>query len=296
MKSYFAKLAARATLSNAPVPSSVPTSTTQDPFESASGFDAASSPRSFAQPTNSFDSLRSSRSHSLMRSDVNSRSRSEETSSQGTQQNEEQSDSISDSTPLVPNVQPPPQLSRELTPVAQEAVSHRESRQSKPESNDAPAQLVKQESDISSLAPPTTTREIREPKPTSEARTEEGLSELKHDQSVLQRKADAFMAQLFERRSKATQQEPDNDEEERRPPKPALREEPSRLQPAPKMAALKEVADEQPSLVIGKLTVEVTSATTRTVTPPRQVVVVRGRGTARRGGVPSSQRFGLGQF
>lgn len=298
MKSYLAKLAARATLANAPVPPSGPTSTTQDPFDGpTTDVDAASSPRSLAQPTNSFDSLQSSRSQSSTRSVDNSRSRSEETSFERAQQNEEQSNSLSHSTQLVPNIQPTPQLSRDLTPVAQETVSHRESRELNLDSDQAPSQLAKQETDISSLTPPTTSREIKEPKTASEVDADEQLAELKHDQSVLQRKADAFMAQLFERRSTVTPREPDDDEdEEQRSSKPALREEATRLQPPPKTTALKEVADEQPSLVIGKLTVEVTPPPTPTVTPSRQVVVVRGRGAARSGGVQSSQRFGLGQF
>ena len=296
MKSYFAKLAARATLANAPVPSSVPTSTTQDPFESATDVNAASSPRSFAQPTNTFDSLQSSRSQPLTRSFENPRSRSEETSVEGTQPNEEQRDSLSDSTPLVPNVQSAPRPSQELTPVAQETVSHQESHELKIESDQTPSLLVKKESDISSLTP-TTSREIRESKTASEADTEEQLAELKHDQSVLLRKADAFMTQLLERRSTLAPREQDDDEdEEQKSSKPALREEVTRLQPTQRAAPLTEVADEQPSLVIGKLTVEVTPPPPPAVTPPRQVVVVRGRGSARHGGVQSSQRFGLGQF
>jgi hypothetical protein len=294
MKSYFAKLAARATLANAPEPSSVTTSRTQDPFESATDVDAASS-RPFAQPTNTSDSFQTSRSQPLTRSVDNSRSRSVETSFERTQSSEEQRDRSS-ATSVVPNVQPAPQPSLELTPVAQETVSHRESRELIVESDQAASRLVKKESDISSLAP-TTSREIREAKPASEADAEEKLAELKQDQSVLLRKADAFMSQLFERRSSVKPRELDDDEEEEeRSSKPALREEVTRLQPTPKTAPLIEVADEQPSLVIGKLTVEVTPPPAPAVTPPRQVVVVRGRGAGRQGGVQSSQRFGLGQF
>lgn len=295
MKSYFAKLAARATLANAPVPSSVRASTTQDPFESATAVDAASSPRSFAPPTNTFDSLQSSSSQPSTRSFDNPRSRSEETRFERTQSNEEQEDPLSESIPL-PHVQPAPRPSQELTAVAPETVSHGESRELKVESDLAPSRLVKKESDLPSLTPPTTSREIKEAKTASEADAEEQIAELKHDQSVLLQKADVFMDRLFERRSTVTPSESDNTEdEEQKSSKPALREEVTRLQPTPKTVPLTEVADEQPSLVIGKLIVEVTQPPPPAVTPPRQVVV-RGRGAARHGGIQSSQRFGLVQF
>jgi hypothetical protein len=117
-------------------------------------------------------------------------------------------------------------------------------------------------------------------------------------QAILLRKADAFMQELMGRRPS------DGPSEQIESPlKPAaaemLRPSPSdeprihRLAaPVPPSPPLKDV----PSVVIGRLTVEVTPPPTPTRAPARErVVTVRGRAGAP-AGIPSSHRFGFSQF
>ena len=105
------------------------------------------------------------------------------------------------------------------------------------------------------------------------------------------------MNALFARRT-APQAPVSNKEQEQSEPAPQIvtaRESPSRLQPAAKPRQPPEPPPEQPSLVIGKLTVEVVPPPSP-VTPRREVVVVRAGSNSRPASIHSSQRFGLGQF
>ena len=102
---------------------------------------------------------------------------------------------------------------------------------------------------------------------------------------------------LFDRGPEAKTLDANNDQERTAPAvkREIVREPSSRLQPVAKPHQLPELPAEQPSLVIGKLTVEV-MPTPRPVAPSRRVVVVRGGDSSRRQSIHSSQRFGLGQF
>lgn len=134
--------------------------------------------------------------------------------------------------------------------------------------------------------------------PTDEAPLSENrLAQLEREQATLLHKADVFMDHILERR-KAAQTKPAAD------PPPGSREttpahpQPqttSVLQPTPQPLPRIEQDSERPSLVIGKLTVEVTPPAPAPVPAPAPIVVVRGAGS-RGSGVPSGRRFGLNQF
>lgn len=121
------------------------------------------------------------------------------------------------------------------------------------------------------------------------------LAALQREQSTLLRKADAFMERVFDLRPRSmTQAELDSDDESQGILKPnAQPDHASRLQAI--QPAVSGQESDQPSLVIGKLTVEIVPPAPAPVVPRQQLVVVRGtRGG--RNGIPSSRRFGLGQF
>jgi hypothetical protein len=116
------------------------------------------------------------------------------------------------------------------------------------------------------------------------------------DQSVLLRKMDAFMESMFRRRSEPeVERDIEQEIEGPRPKSQSVPEAPMRLQPLPRSPQVVEPAEEQSSLVIEKLTVEVVPPAPPPVQSQRQVVVVREARGERRV-VPSSRRFGLSQF
>lgn len=119
------------------------------------------------------------------------------------------------------------------------------------------------------------------------------LASVQQDQVGLLKRADEFMADLLTSRSQFNQsRDADHDI-------PNQQTNSERLQPQTQKSSKRDspptrVAEpEPPSLVIGKLTVEVSSPTPPQPQSPITVVHVRNQP---RGGVPSSRRFGLGQF
>ncbi len=120
------------------------------------------------------------------------------------------------------------------------------------------------------------------------------------EQTMLLRKADAFMNELFEDRARFQsggdlEEESESHQPESLLPLSQLIENP-RLKPAQAAEATREPDAAQPSLVIGRLTVEVAPSIPPPATPRAPIVVVREAGRGSRDGIPSSQRFGLGQF
>jgi hypothetical protein len=126
-------------------------------------------------------------------------------------------------------------------------------------------------------------------------------AEQRREQRLLLRKADAFMEQLLEGRTTRTPRAeappPERERDEPRQPASELRppSEPlPRLQPArPAMPQASEPAPEPPSLVIGRLTVDIIPAAPALAPPRPRVIVIRGA-QAGRSRLPSSRRFGLG--
>jgi hypothetical protein len=115
-------------------------------------------------------------------------------------------------------------------------------------------------------------------------------------QQQLLRKADAFMGQLLDRRPPAPTPEPPA---ERAPAvlEPRIeRESAPRLQPGQPRPPIHESAPEPPSLVIGRLTVEILPSAPAAAPSRPPIVIVRGARGAGRPSFPSSRRFGIGQF
>ena len=125
---------------------------------------------------------------------------------------------------------------------------------------------------------------------------QERLTALEHKQDILLRKADAFMGSLLERRKLASSEA--ESVPENVPTSPNIlrpdHAEQIRPQPAALPTRLQDDAD-RPSLVIGKLTVEIVPPTPAPPARPQPVVVVNGA-RGRKNTFPASRRFGLGQF
>lgn len=292
MKSYFAKLAARATLAT-PVTSSPTGPKLTDPFENtlvdhpvapaATGTPPVSSPDQVralqpAPEQSPFQietvSPRTPAKDSLLNSSPEARARN-------------QSEGIEGSEPAS-EIQLEPRASslEERSPVVLES-----------KVTEDPLQLAPPLEKTSSVqAEPRAVNNERD-SDLEESAENERLAEIQREQTMLLRKADLFMERLFERRTeKVVHDEPDRDESEREISQENNKvAEPSRLLPVNPSPRAPEPVDEGPNLYIGKLTVEVVQPAPPPVATPQQIVVVRGPRTGR-SVVPSSSRFGLGQF
>lgn len=292
MKSYFAKLAARATVANIPVaPSRFPGS--PDPFEPVAPEFVTSSP-SIPQPTGVRDNAPEQNARqpvmtteSPMRRDV-------------VRVDPGRSDRDTGSQPLPrleqPTLTPPTPveipLQREAdSPTSKDSILRREQESTEP---------VRSENKITTPILPNFASELaevtREP---GSPGTDAQLEEIQREQSVLLRKADAFMSALLERPSKTTASSIERQADFDRTPskaEPPRTEIPARLQPPAPIVSARDDRSDQPSLVIGKLTVEVMPPPSPPAAPSRQVVIVREGRSVRGAARNSIQRFGLGQF
>jgi hypothetical protein len=132
---------------------------------------------------------------------------------------------------------------------------------------------------------------------TAAAESVETARDEQRDERQLLRKADAFMERLLDR-SRRTEAEPRaearDEVRETLPPRPESQ--PAvRIQPVDRQPRAAESAPEPPSLVIGSLTVEVIQPPPPAPVSPPRIVVVRGARGARTG-IRSSRSFGLRQF
>lgn len=299
--SYFAKLAARATLakpSGASLISPNRKAELVDPFAASEQLQdrLASNP----VPSSSSPGARAERPGS--RRDDETASRSRNVARQRAE----------DSQPFAPNLKPPvsqpvTKVTAPVEPVVRtvETTSERPSktrtRKRQRDTDDQPSRdrvvKVKPQSSDSALQISRTekARPSRDQESKSENQIAETLADLGAEQMRLQHQADMFMHGLLTRRTEVTEERTEVNEPEVLKPSLA-RDEFPRLQP-PKTAAAPEREPEQPSLVIGKLTVEVTptSPAPAVAAPSSRLVVVRGTRGGRTG-IPSGRRFGLGQF
>jgi hypothetical protein len=301
MKSYFARLAARATLANAPASPAVNTTKAADPFEQISQSRTSSGPTRIGQSshsTNESSALPLSRSYPAV---VQPKSVHPVTERPAPPLPE----SLDHSTRLPPKSLPTILTAKLAADIAPQSPAERGSQTVESESpaatpglaRETPPPLIQPLAISPTKSPKSSSDEGGNSPITETERTEGDLAAIQREQFKLLRKADAFMEHLFERRSlSATSPEVASRNEPRNTPRPkSEHDEAPRLQPIQSAPRVFEPDSDQPSLVIGKLTVEVVPPAPASVTPRPQVVVVRGaRGS--RIGIPSSRRFGLGQF
>lgn len=296
MKSYFAKLAARATLANASPPPST-TKPTPDPFENVSTPDTPTSTQSISVSSRPVDRLlETDRSETSGKNNNIIRSLS----------NPGDADARVEIETLRPRPKPPVARADQAQSVSNNT-AEAESRRNKTETQHqgprlepeerAAFQPAKEEGTLKPRTASVVPAEVKKSNTTDALSAVEHLEEIQGEQAALLRKADAFMNVLFDRGPEAKTTEVNKDQERTAPmvKREIVREASSRLQPVAKLHQLPEMPADQPSLVIGKLTVEV-MPTPRPAAPPRQVVVVRAGESSRRSSIHSSQRFGLGQF
>jgi hypothetical protein len=286
MKSYFAKLAVRATLANVPAPSAVYTAEVSDPFE------VTSPPQSPLPPSESSNDSRSAHEPGgFALSPPSQETRLDSTRPVVETHKRALPETPTSSATLLPNFPAHISSSDRAVDDSAEAVLQADSARV--------ALLTPIQVSESSLRQSNTTSadEATKRSATETASTEERLADLEQEQSVLLRKADAFMGQLLNRRKQSppapevkTVGELPSTLKPNLQPQPANRAQPIRSAPRPSGQD-----SDRPSLVIGKLTVEVIPPTPAPVAPQPQVVVVRGA-RSRGNGPPSGRRFGLGQF
>ena len=146
---------------------------------------------------------------------------------------------------------------------------------------------------------PTTREPDEKDEPSRTEKSKEDADELlagvQEEQAILLRKADHFMSELFSRTAtdvKQNRSEAEHEEVVRLEP-PVNAAEPVRLAQS-QPTNVNEAEPAASSVVIGKLTVEVTPP--QTASQPQQQIVVFRNGRSGTSGVPSARRFGLGQF
>jgi hypothetical protein len=295
MKSYFAKLAARATLANVPVSRPTSAGNSHDPFEETGVQPGISSLVGNAQQNVSVPApVRRVISESP--AEVN-RPRTLETDTAEIRAREPSRISAPTTAEVVhpkqarqPSSDTPITNERRET-VKQSRAGSRASEQREPESTRL-SPLI----DQSPAALPISRKE--KDKPESSSVFAQRLNEIGGEQKALLRRADAFMAGLFASRERSVAREAPEQREERQTE--LARTEPTRdpaprLQPVARPPRVTEPVDDEPSVVIGKLSVEILPSPAPPV-PQRQIVVVRGGARRAASQVPSSQRFGFSRF
>jgi len=293
MKSYFAKLADRATLANVPAASAVYAPRVSDPFEDSSHqqpqlppFAKSTRPQSAPEPagfalTPPVDNSRIEAKRPLVET-----------------HNRISSEPGTEAPPLQPK-QPPENLLSEHTV---KNISSRE-----PQSLTDPRREIIADTDSSRVAALTPTQapglsvphskeDTREESETRTKSPDERISEFQREHAVLLRKADAFMNNLLDVQPQRVTENENKVTNETSPPSISRveRDPVNRLEPVQRLPPTSAPDSDGPSLVIGKLTVEVTPTPPAAPPQPPRIVV---RGSRSRGsGVPTGRRFGLGQF
>lgn len=297
MKSYFAKLAARATLANVPVSRAVTSTDSRDPFEDRAAQPIVPPLSGVAQPGHP---PQPAMTHATPDSRIEARDR-----------RRSETDSVDIEAPTTSQRlnAPAPRVVHPNAPVerpAETAIPLDPPRTDHPPRADSQALRRTLVPDTTRLAPPepspsaipTFSAKEKDASRSTAIDETERLAEIRKEQSMLLRKADAFMAGMFDRSQRATTRE-DADSEDERQTVPERSESPrqtaTRLQPMVSPTRVSEPVDQEPSLVIGKLSVEVLPPAAPPVAPQRQVVVINA-GQRTRAGVPSSQRFGFSRF
>lgn len=283
MKSYFAKLASRATLANTPAHSAVNTTKVPDPFEGTnettetplSPASQAVAPPGNIHPVSEISQARATdpldQPPTLLPRAVPTISSAESAEAKGEMRgfSAVKETPVAGAEPPSAEVSPPSALQPPIPPPVAAPSSSTMSRAD--------------ETDNSLFA--------------ETERAQAQIADLQREQSILLRKADVFMERLLGRHAQSTTDaEAGSSSKSPTDAKPEIEpDQPPRLQPIPAAPGISEPDSAQPSVVIGTLTVEIVPPAPTPVAPRPQVVVVReNRGS--RYGLPSSRRFGLGQF
>ena len=289
MKSYFSKLADRATLANVPAVSAVYAPRVSDPFESESPQQIQPPPEQNSRRVQSVPDAPGVVLSAPLEDAQTDRMRPVV----------EKQKHTSELPTEVQTLQPKPQddlhvnerrLTEESSVESQRSATSKEDATRETESPGALTLVPREAPELSELA----TKESL-PEDGSEI-TDNRIADIEREQAVLLRKADMFMSNLLEPRREPTPKNEIKDNAEASTPITRIEKEPvNRLEPVKRMPPSTTQEAEGPSLVIGKLTVEVTPSTpTAAVAPPQRTIV---RGSRSRGfGANSSRRFGLGQF
>jgi hypothetical protein len=288
MKSYFAKLAARATLTNVTATAAVNATDVADPFEQTS----------LSQPLSATaEALKSDRSGN----------EPEKVHQQSEVFTTPAPDSWNHATTLLPKLPSALSLAERTSnslsdiPRSKTAGVERQTEQTERQTTESGSRgeaLPQLTPSVAISLPhsPMTSDEAGNPPVNETDDNQAQLADLQREQTMLLRKADVFMERLFDRRSQSeVKEEIDSRNESRSTVRTnAEPDQVPRLQPSPP-APREPEPDDRPSLVIGSLTVEVVPQAPPPVTPEREVVIVQ---AARNVGspVPSSRRFGLAQF
>lgn len=295
MKSYFAKLAARVTLANPQVwlPLSAPQP--RDSFSETLGFATPAATQRVDRSVSLEHSSEGAASRPILMNTENT-GRQKTAHLENERSPEDRSESVISRTESS-NIEP---RLRDTTPKAPEIQSlHPRTvlRDSYRTQRDKPYTGPTQKTEVPLTKSPVASNETEKIEVTPDESTEEHPRQTRSEQFLLLRKADDFMEALFAPRSVVAPDKEDTNRETESPkPEPAVkRESPVRLQPLSRPPHVPEPVQDEPSLVIEKLTVEVVPPPTQPLKSQRQVVIVREAGNGRRA-VPSSQRFGLNHF
>ena len=294
MKSYFAKLADRATIANVPATSVVQSPRLSDPFEETSRLETE-----LATPVSKRLTPPDTKQDRVVRDSPLELAQTEPHSVETHKRAGEQ---VAEVKPLKPKVV-------DANPVSKSTVTGEITRsQDTWPVVESQTKRAEAESPITSLSPP----DIQEPSvlrvkdepakefgPESEAISDK-VSSLEREQAVLLRKADLFMSNLLDVQHKTQSQ--NEARENRVKTEPGFRstakvesESVSRLEPVQRQPEVSTQESEVSSVVIGNLTVEVTPPAPAPPVQQQPQIVIRGSGM-RRGGVTSTRRFGLRQF
>lgn len=296
MKSYFAKLAARATLANAPASPRTSSASLSDPFEESATQPIVSDVTGTAHhPLHRSPQPPAARVITESQTEVSkpAKPRADE---RELRTNETRQTPTPPDTVVTKSIAPRPS---DVPPAFEPPETRKRSQDDSPaqarfevDTTQPALQPAKSTSDAVLIGP-----KEKETRP-SASETNERLDEVEKGQATLLQKADAFMAELTVRRRAPPPREEPETHEERQIESVKLNrshEAPVRLEPVARPARLPEPVDNEPSVVIGNLSVEILPSPPPP-SPPQQVVVRRSGGVRPRSGAPSSQRFGFTRF
>lgn len=293
MKSYFAKLADRATVANVPAPSAVYAPRVSDPFEDSSPQQTQLPPLEKRKRIHSAlepgglvlsppaDDSRIERTRPIV--ETHKRAPSEPATEVPTLPAQQlRENRVSERTVrAVSPLESPSTISTARETVAETDAS----RVAELTPNEAPE-----------LSPFRSKEQTSKESDDDNTSSDERISELEREQALLLRKADAFMSSVLDAQRPAEKNQSKVTSETL--PRAITRDEAepiSRLEPVQRLPPTPAQVSDGPSLVIGKLTVEVISPTPSPAPPQPQRIIVRGS-RSRGGSVISARRFGLGQF